>query len=173
MIYQMCINNFKTKHQCLIFGHSSFTFSKMISWKLSCCVIVWTQIHMQTHTHVCAKSHQADMGDGASPHTRLSSQGCFHRRLSSYEGSHHRQHPCSYWQGSEYYSIFCKNILCWNIVERLQWAISKKRVLWRSKKVLSKMLLYCDSAWFLILIKFRSMGLTAQGLSEWRWESLF
>ena len=68
---------------------------------------------------------------------------------------------------------FFKNFLCWNVVERLQWAISKKRVLWCSKKVLSKMLLYCDSSWFLILIEFRSMGLTAQGLSEWRWESLF
>ena len=63
-IYQMCINNHITKHQCSIFGHSAFTFSKMIFWKLSCCLIVWTQIHVQTHTHV---------GDGASPHTRLSS----------------------------------------------------------------------------------------------------
>ena len=43
----------KTKHQCLIFGHSAFTFSKMISLKLSCCV--WL-CELKYNTHMCARS---------------------------------------------------------------------------------------------------------------------
>ena len=173
MIYQMCINNFKTKHQCLIFGHSAFTFSKMISWKLSCAVWLCELKYICKHTHMCARSPirlirgmaqapiRAYLPRDASTAAYLPMRAATADSIRVLIGK------------APSIIQFFKNFLCWNIVERLQWAMSKKRVLWCSKKVLSKMLLYCNSSWFLILIKYRSMGLTAQGLSEWRWESLF
>ena len=170
----MCINNDKTKHQCLIFGHSAFTFSKMISWKLSCCVWLCELKYMCKHTHMCARSPirliwgmaqapiRAYLPRDASTAAYLPMRAATADSIRVLIG-----------KTPSITQFFLRTFCAETFVERLQWAISKKRVLWCSKKVLSKMLLYCDSSWFLILIEFRSMGLTAQGLSEWRWESLF